>query len=350
MNKLFVRKKEKVGGRITDANVDEHKERVLARGRKFKYPLQYSKYRVVVNTAIIGAVVLVGSGIFTWLSLYVWQNTGDVAYGITRVLPLAVSEVDGRSVRFSDYLMIYRSSVASIERQQGSLSEMDGGGAISDEYKRQAMNDVEGYVYAMKLADELGVEVTREDMDELSRVHRTIGGVEKSRETYEAILRNNFGLSVGEYERLLRLVIMRRKVEEKIDERALQRIRAVEARLHENGGDMRAAAGEDGLFEGSRGLVDRDNLDGWRAEEAMKLEVGQVSRGFVSQNGDGYYVVKTLGKSESQVEYESVFVRFTELADRLAEMRKTCGGDEPKVRRFIDVGVENEDGLCYIGR
>lgn len=351
MNKLFVRKKKEEGtGRITDANVEEQKEKILAKGRKFKYPLQYSRYRVVVSTAIIGVVVLILAGVLTWLSLYIWQNTGDVAYGVTKVLPLKVAKIDGEGVRFSDYLMIYRSSVLSIERQQGSLEDIEGGQAISDEYKKQALMDAEGYAYSMKLARELGVEVLQEEIDEMSKVHRTIGGVEKSRETYEKILRDNFGMTVGEYERMLKLVIMRRKVEERIDENALAKIGAVETRARSNGGNMGEAAGEDGQLENSGGLVDRDNLDGGRAEMAMKLEEGQVSERFVSQNGDGYYIVKLIKKTETQVEYESVFVRWTEMEVRLAEMRKSCEGEDKKIAEYIDLGVENDVGVCYIYR
>ena len=38
--------------------VDERREEVLARGRKFKYPLQFTKHRVVVNTVLISLVVI----------------------------------------------------------------------------------------------------------------------------------------------------------------------------------------------------------------------------------------------------------------------------------------------------
>ena len=38
--------------------VDERREEVLATGRKFKYPLQFTKHRVVVSTILIAAVVL----------------------------------------------------------------------------------------------------------------------------------------------------------------------------------------------------------------------------------------------------------------------------------------------------
>ena len=45
----------KVAERKTEKEkVEERREEVLARGRKFKYPLQYAKHRLVVNTIVIG--------------------------------------------------------------------------------------------------------------------------------------------------------------------------------------------------------------------------------------------------------------------------------------------------------
>jgi len=220
----------------------------------------------------------------------------------------------------------------SIERQQGSLDDMAGGEAIRNEYKRQALKYAVEYTYAMKLARELDVGVTQEDMDEMSRAHRTIGGVEKNEETYEKILRDNFGLSVGEYERMLRLVITKIKVEERIDEEAKRKAEEVEKRLAENDGKMKEAAGDEGSFESSGGLTDRDNLDGGRAEMAAGMEVGKVSGKFVSKNGDGYYIVKLIKKVEGQVEYESIFIKFGEFERRMGEMR-----EEGKVREFIEL-------------
>jgi len=203
----------------------------------------------------------------------------------------------------------------------------------------------------MKLARELEIEVGQDEIDEMTRVHRTVGGVEKSRETYEKILRDNFGLSVVEYERLLRMVITRRKVEEKIDERALLLIDEVAKVLASNDGKMKEVVKEGVTYEASGGLVESDNLDGGRARVASGLEVGQISEKVVSQNGDGYYIVKLTEKKEGQVAYESVFVGFTEFEERISDMRETCETEDARVREFIDVGgLDGERDPCYIFR
>ena len=35
---------------VTQKNLEESREQVLSRGKKFKYPFQYSKHKLVINT------------------------------------------------------------------------------------------------------------------------------------------------------------------------------------------------------------------------------------------------------------------------------------------------------------
>ena len=135
--------------------VAERREEVLAKGRKFKYPLQWTRHRVVVNTILITLVVLAMIIIGGWLALYRIGMTNELLFNITKVLPLPVASVDGEDVRFSDYLMFYRSSMTSIERQSGSQFDESSFDALRAEYKRAALTEAEKYTYAMKLAKEL---------------------------------------------------------------------------------------------------------------------------------------------------------------------------------------------------
>lgn len=42
--------------------VEERREEVLSKGRKFKYPMQYAKYRVVTVTIILSVITVVETG------------------------------------------------------------------------------------------------------------------------------------------------------------------------------------------------------------------------------------------------------------------------------------------------
>ena len=317
--------------------VEERREEVLAKGRKFKYPLQYTKHKLVINTILVAAVAVVAMVVAGWLALYQFQSTGEMMYRVTQVLPVPVAEVDGAKVRYSDYLMIYRSNLQTSEQQSGQLGNTEDDDLVRAEYKRTALEAAVEYTYAMKLGKELGLSVSEEEIDQAFDEHRKVGGVERSEEAFLKIVQDNFGMNRREYRRMLELTLMKAKVEQEIDETAQAVAAEVETMLNENGGDMAAVAeslGEQVEYEATGQLVDNMNVDGGRSNKAMTLEPGQVSERFLSNNGDGYYFVKLVEKTETQVNYESIKVKFTTFAERVAQLY-----EEGKVKELIEVGL-----------
>ena len=50
--------------RITNDNIAQQREEVIAQGKKFKYPFQYTKHRLVVLAILVAALAAVLFGIF----------------------------------------------------------------------------------------------------------------------------------------------------------------------------------------------------------------------------------------------------------------------------------------------
>lgn len=321
--------------------VEERREEVLAQGRKFKYPLQYTKHRVIINTVIVGLIALVAMIAIGWAMLYKIQDTGNMIYRVTQVFPVPVAEVDGEKVRYSDYLMIYRSNLQTSEQQDGLLNVNEDAGAMREMYKEAAMRAAVEYTYAIKLGKELGVEVTEKEIDNAFDEHRKVGGVERSEESFLKIVRDNFGMSKSEYRRMLYLTLMKSKVAQEVDTHAQEVAAQVEQMLAENGGDLYAvmeALGENVEYEETGRLVDNMNVDGGRANEAMKLEVGTVSGKFLSTNGDAYYFVKLNEKTDTQVNYASLKITFTEFDLKVAELY-----ENGLVKEYITLGESGEE-------
>ena len=253
--------------------VEERREEVLAKGRKFKYPLQYTKHKLVINTILVAAVAVVAMVVAGWLALYQFQSTGEMMYRVTQVLPVPVAEVDGAKVRYSDYLMIYRSNLQTSEQQSGQLGNTEDDDLVRAEYKRTALEAAVEYTYAMKLGKELGLSVAEEEIDQAFDEHRKVGGVERSEEAFLKIVQDNFGMNRREYRRMLELTLMKAKVEQEIDETAQAVAAEVETMLNENGGDMAAVAeslGEQVEYEATGQLVDNMNVDGGRSNWSMR--------------------------------------------------------------------------------
>lgn len=335
--------KNKDAKKTEQEKVDERRKEVLSQGRKFKYPLQWSRHRIVINTILITIVVIAMVIIGIWLALYRFNMTDELLYRITRVVPVPVATVDSENTLFSDYLMFYRSSMTSIERQSGSQFDDASLAELSAEYKKSAIQEAEKYTFAAKLAKELDITVSNEEVKGEFIRHLSIGGVERSEESFIKIIEDNFGLGKSEYERMLYLSLLKSKVEIAIDTEAAKIADEVEKLLASNNYDYKAVAealGDKISYQETGSLVDSKNIDGGRASEAMKLEPGESSGKFVSMNGDGYYFVKLINKTDTQVNFVSIRVPFTEFNHRFEALQ-----DEGKVIEYITIPDPNQAQL-----
>lgn len=306
--------------------VDERREEVLSKGRKFKYPLQWNRHRIVINTILISIIVIAMVVIGVWLALYRFNMTNELLFRITKVIPVPVASVESENVLFSDYLMLYRSSINSIERQSGSQFDESSLNELRDEYKKSALLESEKYAYAAKLAKDLGITVTDDEVNKEFERHLNIGGTQRSEESFIKIIGDNFGLDKSEYKRMLYLSLLKSKVEIEIDSEANKIAKQVENTLSENGYDYKAVAealGDKITYQETGGLVDSKNIDGGRASEAMRLEPGQSSNRFISMNGDGYCFVKLINKTDTQVNFVSIKVPFTQFDKQFNELQES---------------------------
>ena len=343
--KIKARRTKKKNLNITQQNLAESRDEILNKGKKFKYPFQYAKHRVVIYTIAIAIVAFASFVVVGWYQLYKAQNTGEVMFRFTKVLQLPVAEIDGYKVLYSDYLMLYRSSITSIERQQGKLD--DSNEEVKSRkmfYKRQALNDAETYSYALAELRERNLTVSASEIDEIIDGHKSINGEKRSDEAFEGIVRDNFGLSMSEYRRLVMLSLAKKKLSIEIDEDAKKAADQVEAALQANKNDFAKVA--DAMknndlvsYEPAGNAVDATNLDSGRAEVAMKLEKkGDVSERFVSKNGDGYYYVRLVAKEGGKVSYETISIRFSKIDNDVQKMR-----EEGKIKESIEVKVEESN-------
>lgn len=313
--------------------VEQRREEVLAQGRKFKYPMQYAKHKLIVNTVVVAVIAIVLMVVAGWAMLYKVQDTGNMVYRITQVIPVPVAEVDGAKVRYSDYLMIYRSNLQAAEQQGGQLGEGEDAEMVRESYKEAAMEQAVMYTYALKLGREMDITVTEEEITQAFDEHRKVGGVERSEESFLKIVRDNFGMNRTEYRRMLYLTLMKSKVAQAVDTHAQELVEQVEKLIVEKEGDLWAVADELGVeveYEATGQLVDNMNVDGGRSNKAMTLEVDQVSDKFLSSNGDGYYYVKLAEKTDDQVNYSSIKITFSEFDLQVASLY-----DEGKVKEYI---------------
>lgn len=324
--------------RITTETIAQHRERILAGGRRFKYPVQYARHRLVFNAIIITIatlIVLVGVG---YWQLYPAQNTSDFMYRVTRVLPVPVAKVDGQPVLYSDYLMKYRSSIHYLVSKERVNLKTEDGKRQSDFVKSQAMDDALADAYAIKLARLNNVTVSDAELQTFLTQQRNSTDGEVSSATYDAVILDYYGWSHSEYQHAMKTKLLRQKVSFVVDTDATAISNIVDATIKAGNTDLRSVTDEVNktakvqVVYGALGWVPKTNQDGGLAEAASKLTKGQISTVIKSTTGEGYYYLKLLDSNDTQVNYEYVHIPLTTFAKMLQKVK-----DQKLVEEYITI-------------
>jgi len=338
MKKLPFKKKSDakrtIPSRITNETVAEHRERILAGGRRFKYPMQYARHRLVLNAIILSVVTLVVLVALGWYLLYQAQTTNSFMYRVTRIIPAPVASVDGQLVRYSDYLMYYNSSAHYLQQsEQLNLSSDEGKQQVAY-IKRKTLDKAIRDGYVDKVASELGVTASDEQLKNANEEHLTTVNGKISRETYNASTLNLLGWSPEEEQLVTKRQILKDNVAYKIDnvakeksEKAATLVRAKKADFSKIAKEL-GGEGSAKVTAGVSGLVPLTNRDGGLATAAGALEKGEISEVIRATTGDGYYFVKLLERNDTQLSYAYLRIPLTEFDTRLSALKKSGKVDE----------------------
>lgn len=293
--------------RITNETVAEHREQILAGGRKFKYPLQYAKHKLVYNAAIISVVALGALAVFGWWQLYPMQASNSFFYNVTKVLPLPVAVVDGEWVSYRDYLMKYRSAIYYLENKEQVTPD----DRQISYVKQQAMSDAVADAYARKMAAQLKISISDEELNDFLKLQRQSADGEVSKQTYDAVIADYYDWSADEYSYAMRSNLLKIKVAYAVDDTATKMLEKMTP-LAKASTDLKALAesfnkdSDRKVVYSDVGWVPRSNNDGGLAIEAAKLNKGAVSDVIKPTKGDGYYFVVLVDSSDTHVNYRYI--------------------------------------------
>lgn len=320
--------------KITNTTLEEQRREILNKGKKFKYPVQYSKNRLVGNASIIALVILItGLGSLLY-QLYKAQNTSEFIYRFT-VIPFPVAKVDGEIALYRDYLMEYRANMQIANAKKDEIEGANNTNALSTLNKSKAMKNAIANAYAQKIARELRISVSDKEISEVFDAQRKTQNTELTESALYKIAADNYGLSPNEYRRMfIELPLIRRKVTTQIDKNADKLKNEVSKYLSENSNNFSKAVEYfgDKIEYSKPGKVLKTNIDGGRSKIAAGLKVGEVSKPFISNSGDGYYIVKLIEKTDNEVSYESIKIKFTEFNKQLEQLEK-----DGKIQKYIKV-------------
>jgi hypothetical protein len=324
--------------RITNETIAEHREEVLAGARKYIYPLQHSKHRVVLISVAIFIVTIVGFFTYCTLALYNFQSTSTFIYRVTQVIPFPVARTGGNLVSYESYLFELRHYMHYYETQQKLSFDSEEGKAQLAEFKKRALERVVNDAYIKRLARENGVEVSNQEVDEQIAVVRSQNRLGNSDEVFENVLRDFWGWSLNDFKRSLRTQLLAQKVVSKLDNETHDRAEAAMAELRAgtNFTDVAKKYSDDpatkelgGEFPG---LIDKTNRDlsALTTAELFRLQAGANSD--IIDIGYALEIVRAVSFEGDKAKGAHIQFNFKDINEYLNPLK-----DESKSQTFLSV-------------
>lgn len=227
--------------RITNETVADHREEVLSAARKYIYPLQHSKHRIVRVSLIIFLSALIAFFAYCGLALYRYQSTSTFMYGVTRVVPFPVAKVGKSWVSYENYLFELRRNMHYHQVQQKATFNGKDGQAQLDHLKQQAMDAVILQAYVKQLAEPNHVTVSRQTVTNQVNLVRSQNRLGNNDRVFRDVLNQFWGWSIDDFRRELKSQLLQQAVVAKLDTATNARAALVHAQLN-SGGDFAALA------------------------------------------------------------------------------------------------------------
>lgn len=313
--------------RITNETVAEHREHVLKGARKYKYPLQHSKHRIVIISTVLLIAAVVGFFVYTSLALYKFQSTSAFTYRVTQVIPFPVARAGGHFVAYENYLFEMRRYEHYYQSQQRVDFDSKSGKDQLASYKPKAMDEVVQAAYVKQLAAQNHVGVSNADVNDALQSLQAQN--QSSQQELAEVTNKFFGWSLADLKREIRQELLAQKVAAKLDTTTQAKAADVLTQL-QGGADFATVA------KANSQAGDKDN-GGQYADAAITaastdvppavvrqlqtMQVNQVSS--VVEAGNTLEIVKLLANDNGKMKAAHISFNITPIDKAVSDYQKT---------------------------
>ncbi len=341
-NPEFLPKAESVP-RITNETVAAHREEVLSSARKYIYPLQHSKHRIVVISVTLFIVMIVGFFTYSTLALYRYQSSSTFVYRVTQVVPFPIARTGGRFVAYENYLFELRHYMHYYENQQELDFETEAGQKQLAEYKRRALDKVVNDAYIKQLADQNNLSVSNQEVDDQLKIVRAQNRIGNNENVFEDVLKNFWGWSVDDFKRSLRQQLLTQKVLATLDtetnQRAMEALQELQAgadfaemaKKYSNDLATKEVGGE---FPSPVGRS-APELTAQTTEALFALQPGQISE--VINIGYALEILKAIEKTSDRVRGAHILFNFKDINVYINDLK-----EQQKARTYITLPASED--------
>lgn len=321
--------------RITNDTVAAHREEVLSSARKYIYPLQHSKHKIVLITTGLFIAAVVAFFSYCTIALYRLKDNSSFLYGVTQVIPFPIAKAGPDFVAYENYLFELRHYLHYYQTQQKLDFNSDFGKAQLSNYKKQALEKVINDAYIKQLAAKNHVSVSNQELNDQIQILRDQNRLGGSNKVFEDVLKDYWGWTVNDFKRSLREQLLAQKLVATLDTDTQNRAKAALSEL-QGGADFAATAkkySDDTATKdngGDLGIIDPTNRDlpAQTVAALNKLGPGQTSA--IINVGYGLEIVKVIDKPGNQIHAAHIAFNFKDINTYLNDIK-----DKDKTRTFV---------------
>jgi hypothetical protein len=322
--------------RITNETVATHREDVLKSARKYIYPLQHSKNKIILITSSIIIVFIVAFFTYCTLALYKFQSYSTFLYKVTQVIPFPIARVDGHFVSYNNYLFELEHYVHYYQTQQKlNFNTLSGKQQLAN-YKERALDKVIDDAYISELASKNHVTVTNQQLNDQIAIVRQENRLGDNQTEFEGVLKNYYGWNLNDFKRELKTELIAQNLVSKLDTATHAKANAAYAQL-KAGADFATLAGqvsEDTATKSNGGqygyLISQNNVNipPQVVAALFALKPGQYTS--IINTGYSLEIDKNLGVVSGQVQASHIVFNFQDIDSYLSPLK-----NEQKAREYI---------------
>jgi hypothetical protein len=203
--------------RITNETVTEHREEVLKSARKYIYPLQHSKHRIVKISLYLFVLVIVLFFSVAGIELYKFQTTSGFFYDVTSIVPFPVAKAGKSWVSYDSYLFELRRDMHYYQTQQQATFKGKDGKAQLKHLKQEAMDQVIQDAYVKQLAAANHVSVSDKTVNAEITTLNSENRLGSSQQSLNSTLSSYFGWNINDLKRKVKQELLAQAVVAKLD-------------------------------------------------------------------------------------------------------------------------------------
>lgn len=294
--------------RVTNETIAAQREEVLGSARKYIYPLQAPKHRVVkLSIGILVTAVIAFIG-FCTLELYKFQSTASFIYGVTQVIPFPAAVIDNRYVvSYNSYLFELRHYMHYYQTQQNVNFATTAGKQQLSVFKQRSLGQALQNAYVSQLAQKNHISVSANDVNNAVTIVRTENRLGANNQVFQNVLSEFWGWSIDDFKRELSQELLAQMVVNKLDSATHQRADQALTQL-QHGSDfatLAKQASDDSSTRSNGGdygtLIGKSNTDiaPQIIQVLFRLQSGQFSG--IINTGYSLEIVRVLAVQGSEV-------------------------------------------------